>query len=457
MTRAVGGDGSVRPLPGRRRHPVHALPQRRRGRRRRGRRSPTASPRAASATSASRARRCSRRWARTRNTRWRVSAGLSLPTGKNADRPFLGDKNVTGRIKAIGAAEFGKLRAAANLGILLRQTSNNFATELGHQLLYGAAAAYPVERRVDLMLEVFGRSGLNQFIELLLRRQPVRGQHRRPLHHQRHVVGHRRRRPRLRQRHRRARPAAVRDGRLLPRLPRSRQGRRLRRQRQVPGRARGPRRLPGQGRLPRSGQRRRQAARRQGQVPERGRGRRPVRGRGRLPGGRQRQGRHPRHSTTPARTPPRTARASGRRTAARRPPRTATATASPTPSTSARTSPRTATTSRTTTAAPIRTTTTTASPTTSTTARTTPRTPTASRTRTAAPIRTTTRTGSSTRSTAARSQAETLNGNKDDDGCPDPGAEVVRLGQDRIELDERIGFASRGGKLQVKESVGQVR
>jgi OmpA-OmpF porin, OOP family len=92
-----------------------------------------------------------------------VSAGLSLPTGKNADRPFLGDKNVTGRIKAIGAAEFGKLRAAANLGILLRQTSSYIATELGHQLLYGAAAAYPVERRVDLMLEVFGRAGLNQF------------------------------------------------------------------------------------------------------------------------------------------------------------------------------------------------------------------------------------------------------------------------------------------------------
>ena len=30
-------------------------------------------------------------------------------------------------------------------GILLRETSNSFATELGHQLLYGAAAAYPVD------------------------------------------------------------------------------------------------------------------------------------------------------------------------------------------------------------------------------------------------------------------------------------------------------------------------
>ena len=164
-----------------------------------------------------------------------VSAGLSLPTGEAESRPYLSDKNFTGRIKAIGAADFGKLRAAANLGILLRETSYNFKTELGHQLLYGAAAAYPVERRVDLILEVFGRSGLNQFAELLLRRQPVRGQHRRPLHRQRDVVGHRRRRPRLRQRHRRARPAAVRHGRVRPRFPRPRQGRRVRRQRQVPG------------------------------------------------------------------------------------------------------------------------------------------------------------------------------------------------------------------------------
>ncbi len=92
-----------------------------------------------------------------------VTAGLSLPTGKSDSRPYLSDKTVTGRIKAIGAIDFGKVRAAGNLGILLRETSNNFATELGHQLLYGAAAAYPVDRRVDLMLEVFGRSGLSQF------------------------------------------------------------------------------------------------------------------------------------------------------------------------------------------------------------------------------------------------------------------------------------------------------
>ncbi|HEY0711078.1 MAG TPA: OmpA family protein, partial [Polyangia bacterium] len=38
------------------------------------------------------------------------------------------------------------------------------------------------------------------------------------------------------------------------------------------------------------------------------------------------------------------------------------------------------------------------------------------------------------------SQAETLNGNKDDDGCPDPGAELVKLTDETIELRERINF-----------------
>ncbi|HXU02870.1 MAG TPA: thrombospondin type 3 repeat-containing protein, partial [Polyangia bacterium] len=92
-----------------------------------------------------------------------VSGGLSLPTGKSDSRPYLGDKNVTGRIKAIGAAELGKVRAAANLGILLRGTTENFKTQLGPQLLYGAAAAYPVDRKVDVIVELFGRSGLNDF------------------------------------------------------------------------------------------------------------------------------------------------------------------------------------------------------------------------------------------------------------------------------------------------------
>ena len=125
----------------------------------------SASRKTASATCASRGRCCSPRWARTTSTPLALSAGLSLPTGKSDSRPFLGDKMITGRIKAIGGAELGKLRLGGNLGILIRQTSEAFATELGPQLLYALAAAYPVAKRFDLMLEGFGRSGLNQFAE----------------------------------------------------------------------------------------------------------------------------------------------------------------------------------------------------------------------------------------------------------------------------------------------------
>jgi hypothetical protein len=92
-----------------------------------------------------------------------LTAGLSLPTGKDASRPYLGDTTVTGRIKGIFAAELGPVRAAVNLGLLFRGTTQSFKTEVGHQLLYGAAAAYPVNPRADIILEVFGRSGLNDF------------------------------------------------------------------------------------------------------------------------------------------------------------------------------------------------------------------------------------------------------------------------------------------------------
>ena len=60
-------------------------------------------------------------------------------------------------------------------------------------------------------------------------------------------------------------------------------------------------------------------------------------------------------------------------------------------------------------------------------ARTRPRTPTGSTTPTAAPIPTTTRTAFNDAKDRCPAQPETLNGNQDDDGCPDPGAELVKL------------------------------
>ncbi|HVZ75581.1 MAG TPA: hypothetical protein VHJ20_24580 [Polyangia bacterium] len=93
-----------------------------------------------------------------------ASGGISIPTNKAVTGPeYLGDRNVTGRIKAIGAAQIGHMRAAANLGLLFRGTSDAFATQVGHQMLYGAAASYEVERRIEVMLELAGRSGIVDF------------------------------------------------------------------------------------------------------------------------------------------------------------------------------------------------------------------------------------------------------------------------------------------------------
>jgi OmpA-OmpF porin, OOP family len=92
-----------------------------------------------------------------------ISAGLTLPTGHTGGRDWLGEKTVTGRVRAIGTADLGFVTVGANLGILIRGTSHTFATELGPQLLYGAAANFVVDAKTGIILEASGRSGLNQF------------------------------------------------------------------------------------------------------------------------------------------------------------------------------------------------------------------------------------------------------------------------------------------------------
>src|SRR5579862_3970523 len=50
-----------------------------------------------------------------------ASAGLTLPTGKSGTGvEYLGDKSVTGRVKGIAQVSLGRVRAAANLGLLIR-------------------------------------------------------------------------------------------------------------------------------------------------------------------------------------------------------------------------------------------------------------------------------------------------------------------------------------------------
>jgi hypothetical protein len=100
-----------------------------------------------------------------------LAPGVTLPTGNQ--RKFTGDRNVTGRVRAITEMRLGQARAAAMAGVLLRQQSKNFAAEVGNQLLYGAAVDYRVHKGVSLLGELVGRSGLASFTRGYVDANPV--------------------------------------------------------------------------------------------------------------------------------------------------------------------------------------------------------------------------------------------------------------------------------------------
>jgi OmpA-OmpF porin, OOP family len=100
-----------------------------------------------------------------------IAPGLSLPTGNQ--RKFTGDRNVTGRVRALSELRLGPARAGAMLGVLLRQSSANFAAEVGHQLMYAAAVDYRVHRGVSLLAELLGRSGISDFSRRYVDANPV--------------------------------------------------------------------------------------------------------------------------------------------------------------------------------------------------------------------------------------------------------------------------------------------
>jgi OOP family OmpA-OmpF porin len=100
-----------------------------------------------------------------------VAPGISLPTGDQ--RKFTGDRNVTGRFRALSELRLGQARAGAMLGVLLRQPSSNFAAQVGHQLMYAAGIDYRVYRGVSLLGELMGRSGLTDFAKRYVDANPV--------------------------------------------------------------------------------------------------------------------------------------------------------------------------------------------------------------------------------------------------------------------------------------------
>ncbi len=92
-----------------------------------------------------------------------MAAGLTLPTGNQ--EKFLGDKTVTGRLRAISEFQLDDFRAGTTIGVLLRKPSDSFQAKVGSQVLYGLAVDYRVHRQVSLIGEFFGRSGINDFFK----------------------------------------------------------------------------------------------------------------------------------------------------------------------------------------------------------------------------------------------------------------------------------------------------
>jgi hypothetical protein len=88
---------------------------------------------------------------------------LTIPTSYGSEgNKFMGDNLPT--FRAYGSAQWThpnrKISAAANLGFLFRKPREVYKTELGQQLLYGAAGAYKINNSVSVIGEMFGRGEL---------------------------------------------------------------------------------------------------------------------------------------------------------------------------------------------------------------------------------------------------------------------------------------------------------
>jgi hypothetical protein len=92
-----------------------------------------------------------------------LAPGITLPTGDGSK--FLGDKTVTGRLRAIGELDLKVLRAALMVGFLGRGTTHSFKSELGSQFLYGLAADVRLHRDASLLAEWHGRVGSTTWVD----------------------------------------------------------------------------------------------------------------------------------------------------------------------------------------------------------------------------------------------------------------------------------------------------
>jgi hypothetical protein len=93
-----------------------------------------------------------------------LSAGATLPTANSA--AFLGEKSATGRGRALLEYQSSeRFRALVMLGALLRESSRAFHAVMGNQMLYGAAVDYRVLADMSVLAEVTGRVGSLSYVD----------------------------------------------------------------------------------------------------------------------------------------------------------------------------------------------------------------------------------------------------------------------------------------------------
>jgi OmpA-OmpF porin, OOP family len=87
--------------------------------------------------------------------------GGTIPTGKKDS--YIGEKSATGRAEVLAALTVGRLRLGGEAGALLRKTTETFDAEVGNQLLYGVGASVGLLRGFEVLGELAGRSGFKDF------------------------------------------------------------------------------------------------------------------------------------------------------------------------------------------------------------------------------------------------------------------------------------------------------
>jgi len=91
-------------------------------------------------------------------------AGVSVPTSFGSDgSQFIGDDLPTLRGRLAWQWTHDRLSFGANGGFIVRKPRTVYSSTIGQQLVWGAAAAFAVTDRFNIIAESFGRTGMTSF------------------------------------------------------------------------------------------------------------------------------------------------------------------------------------------------------------------------------------------------------------------------------------------------------